>query len=47
MSFESILSAIKTYGIGLVLLALAIYVILKGEFTLRYPRADKKKPNDR
>ena len=42
MGTEIIIETLKTYGAWGLLLVVLVYVVVKGEFTFRYPRPEKK-----
>lgn len=45
MTADVIIETLKTYGAWGLLLVVLVYVVVKGEFTFRYPRAEKKTKN--
>jgi len=45
MGAEVIVETLKTYGPWGLVLAVLIYILLKGQFTFRYPRHEKRQKN--
>ena len=42
MGAEVLIETLKTYGAWGLLLVVLVYVVVKGQFTFRYPRPERK-----